>query len=249
MYIDHADIKKPGDEERIWRYIDFAKFVGMLSTKTLHFARVDTLDDPFEGSFPKVNVRLRRENFKDKMPKREIRSLSDFYKEYLKHTFVNCWHINKDQSAAMWRLYIQSNEGIAIRSTFGRLKNSFTKSKSYEVYIGEIKYINYSKDVIPEGTLYPYFHKRRAFEHEHELRAVIQDFTRDKKGEIDWNKFPPKSGLNISVDLDTLIEKIVLAPNCPSWQKSVVKSILDNYELDKEVSRSILYVRDKRIVY
>ena len=147
----------------------------------------------------------------------------------------------------MWELYLKSNEGIAIRSTFGRLKNSFSKSKKYEVYIGNIQYIRYTKDTIPEGTLYPYFYKRKSFEYEQELRAVIQDFSYEM--DIDSDEYPNKSGLHIPVDLETLIDKIVLAPNCPSWQKTVIKSILKKYDVDKKVSSSTLYTRDERILY
>lgn len=249
MYKRHANIEKLDDNEIIWRYMDFTAFVSMLDKSALHFSRVDMLDDPFEGSFPRVNVELRAQTFGDKMPKKEIKLLSEFYKEFVKHTFVNCWHINNTQSAAMWKLYLKSNEGIAIRSTFGGLKECLNKSKKYDVYIGKVKYIRYFKDVIPEGTLYPYFHKRRSFEHEKELRAVIQEFYGDTKGDIDWDKFPKKAGLYVPVNLDTLIDRIILAPSCPSWQKSVVKSVLVKYGVNKHVSLSRLYIRDKRVVY
>ena len=36
-------------------------------------------------------------------------------------TAVNCWHINEHESAAMWDLYLKSNEGIAIQSTYQKL--------------------------------------------------------------------------------------------------------------------------------
>jgi len=67
--------------------------------------------------------------------------------------------------------------------------------------------------------------------------------------DIDSDEYPDKSGLHIPVDLDTLIDKIVLAPNCPSWQKTVIKSILKKYDVDKKVSSSTLYTRDERILY
>ncbi len=38
------------DSTQIWRYMDFAKFVAMLSQKGLYLARADRLEDPFEGA-------------------------------------------------------------------------------------------------------------------------------------------------------------------------------------------------------
>ena len=249
MYKDHPDLEKPTGKAKIWRYMDFAEFISLLHKSALFFARVDKLDDPFEGSFPRVNVKLRLDIFKDKKPPTYIRNLTEFYKRFVKLTFVNCWHLNEYQSAAMWKLYLQSNEGIAIRSTFDGLKDSFNNDKDNDIHIGKVKYISYNKDLIPEGSLFPYFHKRKSFEHEKELRAVIQSFSYDKQGNIDWSRSPHRDGLYVPVDLDLLIEKVILAPSCPPWQREVVKSVLKKYGLDKPVLRSLLYVRDERIVY
>jgi hypothetical protein len=42
-----ADI---GDETRIWRYMDLPRFVSMLATKSLWFAKAAQFhDDPYEG--------------------------------------------------------------------------------------------------------------------------------------------------------------------------------------------------------
>ena len=34
-------------------YVDLGKFIDMLETKKLYFRRLDSLDDPFEGTYPK----------------------------------------------------------------------------------------------------------------------------------------------------------------------------------------------------
>jgi len=248
MCKEYQTITIPPEKETIWRYMSFFSFVSMLHHQALHFTRVDQLDDPFEGSFPRLNVKIRPTTYKEKMPVKKINLLSEMYREYVKHTFINCWHINKYQSAAMWKLYLQSNEGIAIKSTVGSLRTSFIKSK-YELSIGQINYIRYSKDLIPEGPLFPYFHKRKSFEHEHELRVVIQDHSRDSQGDIIWSNPRHKSGLMIKIDLDNLIDRIIVAPLCPSWQQKLVKPLLEKYGVNKSVTHSTLYTRDYRIVY
>jgi hypothetical protein len=42
---------EPPAETRVWRYMDFVKFVAMLEHGGLYFSRADLLDDPFEGTF------------------------------------------------------------------------------------------------------------------------------------------------------------------------------------------------------
>jgi hypothetical protein len=47
----------------IWRYMNFTKFVSMLTSHALHFARADTLGDPIEGTLPRAT----REQFDDRV--------------------------------------------------------------------------------------------------------------------------------------------------------------------------------------
>lgn len=43
------DILQTGNIAPLWRYMDFAKFVSLIQTKSLWFARPSTFDDPFES--------------------------------------------------------------------------------------------------------------------------------------------------------------------------------------------------------
>ena len=103
----------------------FAKFVDLLQRQALFFARADKLGDEFEGSWPKAGLESRREAFK-KLVGHDIdgKTLSEFFKIQRKFTVVNCWHLNEHESAAMWKLYQPSGDGIAIRSTCGHLRKS-----------------------------------------------------------------------------------------------------------------------------
>ena len=40
----------PTQSSHLWRYIDFTKYVSLLLSSGLHFARADTLGDSFEGA-------------------------------------------------------------------------------------------------------------------------------------------------------------------------------------------------------
>ncbi|MEE8194193.1 MAG: hypothetical protein V3T73_01665 [Dehalococcoidales bacterium] len=241
MYKEHPAFEKPENENaKIWRYMDFTKFLDLLDKKALFFPRADKLGDPFEGSFPRGNVMLRTVTYKINS-KDTLQALSEFYKQFRKFTAVSCWHLNKHESAAMWKLYLKSDEGIAIQSTFNGLKSSFQKEEP-SIYIGKVKYLDYEKELMSrEGSLSAFVHKRKSFKHEEELRAITQSFIRKRNGEINWSKSPFKDGVYVRVNLDSLVEKVYLAPTCPAWQLELVKSVAKTYELNKEVIQSQLY--------
>jgi len=256
MYIEHPVFEKPEDENaKIWRYMDFTKFVSLLDKQALFFCRADKLGDPFEGSYTQENIERRSVRYKqrlDSLPtqlqpfrdviERDQRDHSEFLKMLRKHVYVNCWHKNDYESAAMWRLYLNSNEGIAIQSTFNRLRQCF-KEKMPDTYIGMVQYIDYKNDTISEQNLfYPYLYKRKSFEHEQELRAVIINinFMQTREGPLDISEPAFEDGTNVSVDLDLLIDKIYLAPASPEWLLDLVKSITNKYGLDNKVFQSDL---------
>ena len=46
------------------------------------------------------------------------------YQGWKNRVLVNCWHMNNSESAAMWNSYSYRNSGIALQSTFQRLKDA-----------------------------------------------------------------------------------------------------------------------------
>lgn len=242
MYIAFSKvfISPKNENAKIWRYMDLSKFLDIITRAKLFFPRADKLGDPFEGSFPRANVKLRKIMYPS-MSDNERAHISEFYRIFKKFTVVSCWHLNESESDAMWKLYLKSDEGVAIQSTFNKLKASFS-DKKYSEYIGVVKYLDYNKEVMkPEGSLAPFVHKRKSFEHEHELRVIIQHFYRDKNGDQNYSKSPFKNGVYVPVNLDALIEKIYLAPTCQDWQVNLVESIIKKYRIIKEVQKSPLY--------
>jgi len=246
MYKEHPIFEKPINENaKIWRYLDFTKFVSLLDKQALFFTRADMLPDPFEGSYSKANIRLRPDIYKN-LPSSALGQMSVIFKELRKFTIINSWHMNEYESAAMWKLYLKSEEGVAIQSTFKQLTQSFGKYLDDDVFVGKVKYIDYESEWLPEGyTFYPFMHKRKSFEHEQEVRAIIQRFPppiKDEKGDnkLDLNKQVFDLGAYVAVDLDILIEKIFVSPTVQNWFNELVKSIVNKYDLKKEVVQSSL---------
>ncbi|MCF8363810.1 MAG: hypothetical protein K9G70_14430 [Prolixibacteraceae bacterium] len=121
MFKDHYSFHQPSDNTTIWRYLDFTKFVDLLLSNQLHFTRSDNFDDPFEGDFNFKDYEIYKPMFVDQEKSKK------FY-------FINCWHINEEQSDAMWKIFLDTNNGIAIKSTIGDLKKGLSKSND-DIYI------------------------------------------------------------------------------------------------------------------
>ena len=223
--------------DKVWRYIDFAKFVSMLNSSSLFLSRADLLGDPFEGSYSKANLKFRPTVYKD-IPTDKLElmlnQLSNASKEFVKCAFINCWHKNETESAAMWKLYTKSNDAVAIQTSYSKLVNVLPK----EVHIGLVNYIDYEKDWLPEGNLfYPFMHKRKSFSHENEVRILTFEFPKEK---LALDKIYPNLGLNIKVNLTELIEKIYVAPTAPEWYYKLVAEMINKYNISINVQYSKL---------
>lgn len=158
-------------------------------------------------------------------------------------TALNCWHVSDYESAALWRLY-GGEAGVAVRSTYRRLIDSLGRES--RVFVGMVRYADYERDVIPEATtLGPFLYKRRSFEHERELRAVVQEFTRAGDGRIaavsKWER-----GLYIPVATDELIEGVAVAPASPGWYLDAVSAVVKAFGPSVSVTRSDL---DRQPIY
>jgi hypothetical protein len=155
---EHPVFKKPEDEgASLWRYMDFTKLMWMVEHAALFFARADLLGDPFEGSYSRANLALRPVWYGEEGVPEEIwKGLDAPRKHFLRSTFTNAWHMNNYESAAMWRLYLKTDEGIAIRSTFARLCESLKDAEPH-VFVGLVNYLDYDLDAMPEGnTMWPF---------------------------------------------------------------------------------------------
>lgn len=231
----------PDDPEiPIWRYMDFTRYVAMLEEQGVFFARVDHLNDRFEGSIPEPSARQYEE------VKRELRDAGvplDSaarlpYREMLRKVrpwvLVSSWHMNEQESAAMWTLYGHSENAIAICSTYRKLHDAMQRAQE-EIYLGAVRYISYEDDEIPlEHLLWPYVHKRRSFEHERELRALMVEEKRAFAGE----QPPPEGGAWVKTPLDDLIDAVYVAPDAEKWVRQLVERVSRRYGMHKPVKQS-----------
>jgi hypothetical protein len=230
MYQEHSVTRLPTNPDiPIWRYINLAKFLDLLRTSELYFPRADNLNDPFEGSWPLAGIKRRQECYVDS--EKTFQWLSQ---GFLSGSYVSCWHVSLHESAAMWNLYLNASEGVAIRSTCNRLINAVQKSQE-QVYVAEIRYIDYRtedfEEELHDNSLTPLVYKRRSFEHEKELRAIACRAFSTKT---------PKWGIKVTVDIPTLIEAVFVSPNAPSWFNPIIEDVVRRYGFKFPVHQSDL---------
>ncbi|QWH51240.1 DUF2971 domain-containing protein [Bacillus mycoides] len=245
MYEKQPIFKEPEDENvKVWRYMDFTKLIDILERESLYFTRADKFDDPFEGISSKVTKEKRLQYINDTGGKLQgkLRESSELLDQKVREwTVINCWHMNEYESDAMWKLYVQSNEGIAIQSTFKKLCNSFSNVEE-GISLGQVNYIDYELDDMQhkEHMLSPFVYKRKSFEHERELRAMIMRIP-EKGNRFDYKGQSFNHGVYVQVNLEELIDKIYVAPTAPQWIFKLVELMLIKYGLGhKKVLKSPL---------
>ena len=230
----HPVFEAPADVKvKIWRYMDFTKLVSLIDTNALFFARSDLLGDPYEGAISYLNKALQPLLYKDKIPLENLEGISSFMDRQRQWTFISCWHMNEVESAAMWKVYAQTNEAVAIQSTYQILQNLLPEN----TYIGVVKYIDYETQWLPESNaMFPYVHKRKSFSYEKELRAVIYDIPSN----IPEYLASPDDGRFVPIDVQNLVQRVYIAPMSPSWFRSLVKNVLSKYDLSIRIAESAL---------
>lgn len=226
-FIGHECFVAPSDANiKIWRYMDFTKFVALLETSSLFLSRSDQFEDPYEGSWSRPN-RDRHSLFEKGYPTTfDIDGFSEMALWMRYCAYINCWHMNDREFAAMWKLYAKTDEAVAVQSTYHRLHNCLPN----ESYLGVVNYIDYDHHIIPfNNAFWPYVHKRLSFEHERELRVVEISFPSNENETLDLNKVDTPKGKLRRVDLNLLIENVYVSPTAPQWFFDLVNTIIQRY--------------------
>jgi hypothetical protein len=189
-------------------------------------SRSDKFEDQYEGTFSEPTFE-------------EIKKLSignpdflNFYKIHREKVAISSWHINEYESFAMWQIFTQNSEGLAIQSTVKRLQEALVPEKNYRQYIGEVNYIDYKKEYIPfDDMFFPFLFKRKSFQYEREVRIIT---------DVADSNIKLNDGLKINVDINQLIEKIYIHPKSENWYKNLVIQLVKQLGFDFEIEKSDL---------
>ena len=271
----HQLFLQPADaSQRIWRYMDFIKLYSLLHGNTLYFPSAELLSktDPFEGSLSKLSATqikvtevcrslVNLSNIEEKkytvnkedldLPENlqySFRKQSETAQHMRKHVYINSWHMNDAESAAMWKLYTAYGYGVAITSTYNRLKKSLENAQD-DIFLGTVQYIDHECSQIDMigNLLEPFLYKTQSYKHESELRALVADQDGIQHAmALVWD--PPEhhpqeknfpTGLRVECDLSLLIEHVIVSPRTPDWIYYLVNDLCVS-TVGKEAHRSKL---------
>ncbi len=259
MYKPYPVLRTPPDETKLWRYVDLSHFLSLLSRRALYFANLAEFDDLWEGALPAGSTvglirtfakvlgedgtdaaaiaAARPESFMLRMFKEVLKSAQGIYG-------VNCWHCNEVESVAMWKLYTNGKDGVAIQSTVGRLKACLSHEPR-NLFIAEVQYRDHhaepTEESISHDALLPLITKRRSFAHESEVRLLLD---RRPNEFVDVPELRRSvSGESVAVDLPGLVERIVASPDYPQWALTSLQDIVATAGLDAYVEKSDLLRR------
>lgn len=208
----------------VWRYMGFARFVWLLQTKKLWLSRVDRLEDEWELALAGEqldHVRLRRPFGKfggkptDEPNEERTRRIM---KEWRERAYVNCWCALPHESHALWRVFCGQAEGVAIQTTLGKLKANVSRLAVKPVEYGDPGSVRKTPELFELLTK-----KRKMFEYEHEVRVM------GDKGISDPNLIIGEFGIECPFDPEIALEGIRVHPQTDKSFMQTVVAVINSY--------------------
>lgn len=265
-------IDKYDDNQVVWRYMDFTKFLSMLQYKALFFCSCSIMQkiDPFEGEYPKNSLKKLRDK-KDfiQLTVEYTEKPAVYRRKFLENVGINCWHANNTENAAMWKVYLSSKDGIAIKSTIKNLKDSFGQNTEDVIFIGNIHYndyefndidVNYNEYLQTVIELADIEIKKGNLSDSDILNKLAKYYyplIMSKRKEFEYEKeirlISPinqktkmkrlkNEGKFVNLDLNILINEIIISPSSDKWYVDLVKDVVKSYNLvHKRTYQSKIY--------
>jgi hypothetical protein len=136
------------------------------------------------------------------------------------------------ESHLMWTAYVEKDkEGVAIRSTVGKLQDACRKTDVEHVThikLARVAYVDHPQHIGDGSELDRYCVKDELFRGENEFR-IIYDYSAGGDS--------PK-GLNVEIDLKAIVDQVVLQPKASSELESKVHALQETSGLAFDVVRS-----------
>ncbi len=225
-YEFHPDLRTPPNRTVLWRYMDFAKFLELVESRSLWFPRVDQLEDPLEGTHTDAELAWIRKHVDKKYAHRLIRLVRLSRSE----VYVNCWRSGSTESLAMWDLYGKGSGIVAVKSTVGRFKEAIATCES-NVFISKSRYFDWNDAPGLDNVLVACSRKDLSYQHESEVRAMIFEVRNDRAARR-------KIGIRVPIDVEKLMTEVMVGPREQEWVVQLVEKIMKRYKFSHPVVAS-----------
>jgi hypothetical protein len=262
------------DETVIWRYMDLPKFVAMLASDTLWFAKTRHLEDDYEGFCQAKAGEMPLNDPRSKCITRTTgegetavisltqmlvefsRNAAAYFENAREHLYVNSWCL-ADESMAMWEIYGSNGRGIALKSSIGQYKRAARfEIREEQCAFGKVEYeddphsnpalhFDFSEGPIPVGSGLWEKLLPVAFH-----KRTCFEHEREWRGALYQDPRADCCGCNINFDLKELISAVYVGPRADKLFFDIVGSIMEKFGLQKPLERSTLLepVRKSRTV-
>ncbi|WP_165164267.1 DUF2971 domain-containing protein [Corynebacterium qintianiae] len=249
---NHESKPEPHDDMVLWRYMDFPKFLDLITTSTLKMPRASFMEDKYEGFPGTAAIDATLANWKRQRQPSYIRHVglnqeiqqAFFWQE---RTYISCWNAFPHENAGLWRIY-GDDKGLAIKTTWKSLRESFdgTADCISRVFYGGVDYRDFQTDKTAETTYTDqYFAKRSQFSHENEFRLVAHDESKEHDYKSPDSKLLPHFA-TLNCDPNVLIEELIVSPRLGAWVTGVVGKVTEKYEGGWNTRQSDLYQPPER---
>lgn len=173
------------------------------------------------------------------------------FTQLTKGILVNCWYGGVCESEAMWKLYGESNKGVAIRSTVGKLKAALETADQLswceKMFIGKVKYLDYADssltptDCMTGGHIAPLL-KRNQFSHENEVRAFfVPNISYETLDAFESEPYQMK------MDISDLIEEVYISPYVDVSYAKAVRAVFKRYGVQCKLNESDLLTGEEKL--
>jgi hypothetical protein len=203
------------------RYLDLEKFEWMIEQSGLYLCKTTRFKDPLEGIIPELSLRdiqLFEESIGMPYTKEKW---GEIQKDFRESTYANCWHMDKNESVAMWKEYCPTRpdnviRGVLVETTYEQLDIAcWVIPEKY--FLTQVKYVEdiARKYINTRNSLHYFAHKDMSFQKEKEAR-ILHIHIGDS--EIGFQK--------MDVDLCKLINKIYVHPCASNEFYEYIKDFL-----------------------
>lgn len=259
-------------DDTVWRYTTLEKFEQIVEEGHasrqggLHFVEIDWMrqHDQYEGTFPAPYLRERIEvqknaylhHWDEELTEEEAeqKALEEVdrkysneepgpYQKLAQATYADFWSYTDEDQDPLWEMYTNRRTGIAIKSTWGDLLDSFVDWPGL-LMARPVEYIDYNRHNPLGSAIGHFFWKRRQHKAENEVRLVLTMnnslFTSPSElfGIPEPNPDAKNGFLSIAqVDLDQLINKIMIHPRLGDAGKTSQYDVEYTGDKDIELSR------------
>jgi hypothetical protein len=244
MYHAHYDARIPPDTQPLYHYTQFEWFKDMLGNSCLYLNSVAKFADKTEAIMTAPTTAQLREEEPDRLA---IEKYFLLHKATRPFGFAHCWCAHSTELAPMWKLFspserrnVISKHGIAIRSSFGALRDSLDKEDDRLIRISLMKYLDRHSELSNfDNMLATFFEKDISLIDERELRVLFYDIEAFQKS-AQIPTCQDAQYRRISINPITLVEAVIPSPTAGSTEIDQLRSLLLKFGIENRLEHSRL---------